>query len=75
MLHRAAGDLNLDLAGSWMIGDSARDIIAGRAAGCRTILLTASPDDPDSRESRPDFTAADLVEAANIVIRQDGADR
>ena len=24
---------------SWMVGDSARDVIAGQSAGCRTILI------------------------------------
>lgn len=39
MLLRAAGELGLDLARSWMVGDSARDVEAGRAAGCRTAVL------------------------------------
>ncbi|MDA1044232.1 MAG: HAD-IIIA family hydrolase [Verrucomicrobia bacterium] len=34
MLLRAASDHNLDLTRSWMIGDSDRDIQAGKAAGC-----------------------------------------
>ena len=32
-------DLDLDLANSWMIGDRVRDVRAGLAAGCRSILL------------------------------------
>jgi len=36
MLLQAAQDFNIDLSGSWMIGDSASDIEAGRRAGCRT---------------------------------------
>lgn len=39
LLLRAAEKYNIDLAGSWMIGDSQRDVDAGTAAGCRTILL------------------------------------
>ena len=30
----------IDLAASWMIGDGLNDIQAGRAAGCRTLLVT-----------------------------------
>ena len=40
MLLQAARDMNLDLARSWIIGDQPRDVEAGRAAGCHTMLLT-----------------------------------
>jgi len=40
MLHQAAREYNLDLAASWMIGDSITDVKAGQNAGCRSILLT-----------------------------------
>jgi len=39
MLLEAARRHGIDLAASWMIGDSERDVGAGRAAGCRTILV------------------------------------
>ncbi len=39
MLLRAAADLGLDLARSWMIGDSERDIRAGQNAGCKGCVL------------------------------------
>lgn len=39
MLMAAARDLTLDLAQSWMIGDTVSDMLAGRNAGCRTILV------------------------------------
>lgn len=39
MLVAAAEKYNIDLSMSWMIGDSENDIIAGKAAGCKTILI------------------------------------
>ncbi len=39
MIIQAARDLNLDVQASFLIGDSERDILAGQAAGCKTILL------------------------------------
>lgn len=42
MLLKAAQEHDIDLTGSWMIGDSPRDVEAGRRAGCRTILLSAN---------------------------------
>lgn len=39
LLLRAAEKYNIDLTRSWMIGDGRADVEAGRAAGCRTVLL------------------------------------
>jgi D-glycero-D-manno-heptose 1,7-bisphosphate phosphatase len=39
MLLSAARDWAVDLTASFMVGDRWRDIDAGRAAGCRTILV------------------------------------
>lgn len=39
MLLKAADDFNIDLTKSWMIGDSENDVLAGKAAGCKTALL------------------------------------
>ncbi len=39
MLIKAAEDYNIDLSQSWMIGDSENDIMAGKAAGCKTALI------------------------------------
>lgn len=39
MLIRAARAHRIDLATSWMVGDTLDDIEAGRRAGCRTLLL------------------------------------
>lgn len=49
MLHQAAQDLNIDLAASLMIGDTARDIEAGLAASCRAyyIEVALAGDIPD----------------------------
>lgn len=41
MLLKAASEYNLDLANSWMVGDSYNDIEAGKAAGCKTALIGA----------------------------------
>lgn len=39
MLLKAAEELNIDLRNSWMVGDSGNDILAGKAAGCKTALI------------------------------------
>lgn len=42
LLLQAAEKYNIDLAESWMIGDSPQDIQAGQAAGCRTAAVSES---------------------------------
>ena len=39
MLLQASREFGVDLASSWMIGDRASDVEAGRAAGCRTVFV------------------------------------
>ena len=62
LFHQASADLRIDLPRSVMIGDSPTDVLAGRAAGCRPILISdgGGPVDADVLEVN------DLVEAARI---------
>ena len=78
MLKQAAADFGLDLSQCWLIGDQPRDIAAGAAVGCRTILLrdssltagTASSAPPDGPEAKPDFVVKSLADAARIIVRE-----
>lgn len=71
MILRAAAQHDLDLSASFAIGDKESDILVGQAAGCRTILVrsgTGGNSDAE-RQARPDFVAADLLEAAQFIER------
>jgi D,D-heptose 1,7-bisphosphate phosphatase len=62
MLLEAAKKFNIDLSASWMAGDDKRDILAGKAAGCKTVLIGIGsgkdPSGPDLQcESLEQFTA------------------
>jgi D,D-heptose 1,7-bisphosphate phosphatase len=70
MLLRAAEELDLDLAASWMVGDSVRDVEAGRRAGCGTVLLSADPAAADAAQA--DHVATDLAAAAAWILRHEG---
>ena len=52
----------LDLARSWMIGDSERDVEAGWRAGCRTILVR-----PAGRPTQAEFRVPDLAALESLV--------
>lgn len=73
MLRQAAHKLNIDLSASWMIGDILNDMEAGKSAGCNTILIDNGNETEWvlTPERQPDFTAADLKQAANIIKQQD----
>ena len=71
MLLRAADDLDLDLAASYMIGDRWRDVGAGRAAGCTTVLIECGYDEPEHLE--PDLTARDVAQAAALILDRERA--
>lgn len=70
MLLDAAAALGLELGSSWIFGDTDADVAAGRAAGCRTALIT-HPGSAHKRFDgvRPDVRGADLQEAAATALR------
>lgn len=73
MLLDAAGALELELRRSWMLGDTDSDVGAGRAVGCRTVLI-AYPASAHKRfeGTAPDFFAADLTDAVAQLLRAPG---
>jgi D-glycero-D-manno-heptose 1,7-bisphosphate phosphatase len=44
LILQAAARYNIDLAESFMVGDSLTDVQAGNMAGCRSVLLSETPD-------------------------------
>lgn len=70
MLEAAAAEHGIDLASSYMIGDRAVDVGAGRAAGCMTILVDCG--DPGIvAATDSDMVAASLPEAAALILRRE----
>lgn len=69
MLLDAARELDLDLAGSWMIGDTDTDIAAGRTAGCHTALVEyAGSAHKRQGDCRPDTIVRNLAAAATFIL-------
>jgi D-glycero-D-manno-heptose 1,7-bisphosphate phosphatase len=67
MLLRAAAEHGIDLGRSWMIGDKALDLEAGRNAGCRVALVRTGYGgevDPDLA----DLVAEDLGAAVDRIL-------
>jgi len=67
MLAQASLERQIDLTTSWMVGNSLSDTQAGRAAGCKTILVPRG--EAVQRDHSVDFVASSLDEAAEIILK------
>jgi len=72
MLLQGAADWDLDLSESFMVGDRWRDVGAGQAAGCRTILIGDGYAEFSLRAGQlagpPDRVASSLAEASELIL-------
>jgi D-glycero-D-manno-heptose 1,7-bisphosphate phosphatase len=66
MLLSAAAAWSIDLGRSYMVGDRWRDIGAGRAAGCRTILVGSGYG--ETMPDRPDLVVDSLSQATEFIL-------
>jgi D-glycero-D-manno-heptose 1,7-bisphosphate phosphatase len=68
LLEQAAREHHLDLAACVMVGDTQRDLDAGRAAGTRTVLVRTGKGAALTPDPGPDHAAADLLAAAGWIV-------
>jgi histidinol-phosphate phosphatase family protein len=69
LIERAARELNIDLAQSWLIGDTTTDVQTARNAGLRSILVQTGAGGRDGKfPVKPDRVARDLAEAVEFVL-------
>jgi D-glycero-D-manno-heptose 1,7-bisphosphate phosphatase len=69
LLLDGARKYDVDLAQSFMVGDRWRDVEAGQAAGCRTVLIDGEYS--EKQPARPaDVTVSSLQEAADWILRE-----
>jgi len=79
MLLRAQDEMGIDLAASYMVGDSVRDIEAGRRAGATTVLVLTGYGKGELEHkshawsSRPDHVATDLLDAVSWILEREAA--
>jgi D-glycero-D-manno-heptose 1,7-bisphosphate phosphatase len=66
MLLSAARTHNIQLAASWMIGDSEHDVQAGRSAGCNTAHVVG---DEKLADGSADVIATSLLDAVQKILQ------
>lgn len=74
MLLKAARKHNIDLSSSWMVGDGVNDVLAGKAAGCKVILLANIESvanlkilEDQLNGIKPDFVIKKLPDAIKVI--------
>ena len=68
LLVKAAQDLGIDLGRSFVIGDAGRDIEAGKAAGCQTVLVTNGASTGNDITEPPDHIADSVFQAVQWIF-------
>ncbi len=72
MLTELAEENNISLEDSWIIGDSWKDIVAGKCAGCRTIFIEKDYQSPPEWTSyKPDIITSDILTAFEQILEND----
>ena len=68
LILQATKKYDLDLSGSWMVGDRWKDIVAGQALGLKTIFVDYHYTEP--YEGTPaDFTVDDTKHLVDIILK------
>ncbi len=74
LILRAAEKYNIDLSGSWMVGDTLRDIQTGVNAGMRTAMVRTGEGGKITHDSgfdvEPDIVCDDLLEAVEKILEE-----
>jgi histidinol-phosphate phosphatase family protein len=72
MLLQAARELNIDLAQSWLIGDTTTDVQTARNAGLKSILVRTGHAGKDAKyAARPDYSFDTLGEAVDFICSRE----
>lgn len=70
LFMKAAKEFDIDLSHSYMVGDMQMDIDAGKALGCKTVLVTAGPRERNEFINPPDHVISNLLEASKWIVNQ-----
>lgn len=73
LFTEAAQAGGIDLASSYNVGDSERDIVAGKSLGLASILVLSGktrPENVKGLSAKPDHVATDLFEASQWIIQK-----
>jgi len=70
MLIEAAGELDVNLSASFLVGDRWRDVAAGQRAGCKCFFVDYRYS--EKRPEKPYLAVNSVAEAVNFILQSDG---
>lgn len=73
LFEKAVEKSRIDFKKTFFIGDSMRDMQAGRAAGCKTILVLCGKESLKNKKNwrvQPDYVKRDLPAAVNWILKE-----
>ena len=80
LFHQAVQGRSIDFSQTWMIGDTWRDMEAGKKTGCKTILvqnkeysiIRGTDSYTDGNHScTPDYAVSSFLQAVKLILQQD----
>ncbi len=73
MILKAAKEHNIDLKSAFMIGDTEKDVMAAKSAGCRSVVVLTgylTKDEAMNLPCKPEFIADNLEKAVDYILLQ-----
>lgn len=73
LIKKAEKDHCLELSGSFLIGDTIRDLYTAKAAGLRSVLVLCGKEKISNRKNwqiQPDFVFKDLLSATEFILKR-----
>lgn len=71
MIQKAAEKYHIDLANSWIIGDTTMDLQTGVNAGLHTALVMTGEGGRDKKyDVQPELVGKDLLEAVELILKK-----
>lgn len=74
LIYQAVEELNLNLNGSYLIGDRLRDVASGLAAGLTSIMVRSGQTDPPPTgpHEEPHIILDNLAQAVDWILQREG---
>jgi D,D-heptose 1,7-bisphosphate phosphatase len=69
LFRKAAKDMNIDLVSSFMVGDTEKDIIAGKKAGCKTVLVATGTKTEKTAIDISDYMVNNMKDAVQWILK------